>query len=312
MIKYLIAWKLRAQTYLGTTVELESPLTVEFTIERKNNSSSNTASIRVLNVDPTLRELLRKDFSDINAYRQIEFSAGYGGEFTTVFKGRINLCQSFRQGTEYITEFNCLDEGFLFTNTRYSQTWPAGTPKQVIILDVISKLAAQGVSVGSIGTISGSIQKETSFNDTLLGMITTLSGKRVNVDNNTVYVLNDDQTVLGEIQSINQSNGIVATPVMQQNFVMISLLFEPKLKVNQQLILDLSEAPSVSSLIGAATNALGPFGNKSLSGTYKITSVQHRGTISDVVAPGVTTTIGLLSLAKRISLDASFASGTLT
>ena len=274
MDKYNRKYKLEVQTYLGTTITIELPFTIEFDITRNNLSSANVASIRIYNLSEKNRNLLRKDSWDYNDIREIVLKAGYEGNMPVVFKGNMTSSWSVREGTNFITQIESFGGGAAYNNAITDTTYPAGTTNKEVMGNMISSMP--GVALGAIGEYDGSLARGAAYSGATCDVLTQLSGGGFFIDNGIAHCLQDGEYIEGPINIINSQSGLLGTPVREQTFLNFDMLFEPQLLVGQRIKLE--------SVTGANFN-----------GYYKVNSVKHKGMISEAVSGSVITSVGLIA-----------------
>ena len=160
-------FRLLIETINKEIIEIKSPFTIQFDIERTSASSVNQMNLRIFNLSQKTRNLLFKerylilDDSTKKYYRHVILQAGYG-ELSTIFKGNILECYSYRQGSEIITYLNCHDGGYAISNSYSSVTFD----KSETYSSIFEKLAADlvGIKKGKIGEINGEPKRGSVFN----------------------------------------------------------------------------------------------------------------------------------------------------
>lgn len=280
MIKFGRNYKIDIETELGTTLEVTLPFTIEFDIIRTTLSSANICQVRLYNLAQVKRSQIAFNVFNQSKYRPILLKAGYGTNLTTIFSGNMSQAWSVREGVNFITQIECFDGGFAFVNGKIEISFPAGTPLQIVIRTLMEKLSDYGISLGAVGTFPGVLSKGNTYNGNIAQILFELTGGAFFIDNETAYALpsNEYATGLGSgIQSqpvviINTDTGLLNTPVLEQSIIRFDMLFEPSLNVGR-----------LANLI-SLTNPL-------LNGLYIVTSVKHRGIISESVAGSLITTV---------------------
>lgn len=219
---------------------------------------------------------MRRDQYDFADFREVTLDAGYGTEnLATLFKGTIQQAWSVRQGVDFITEIVCSGAAFAIVNSTTSQTFSKGTPADLILKNLIGKLP--NVSEGVIGpsfrgqAITG---RGSTYEGSTTDILSQITGGGFFIDNGKAYVLADNEAIEGDIVVITSASGLLNTPIREQNFLHFDMLFEPRLLMGQVVQLD-----SITA--------------KNFNGTYKVISIQHKGTISTSVCGNAITTVGL-------------------
>lgn len=282
MVKFQRRYLFRAQErqspiFVGDAPmrSIQLPFTIEFSIRQNSFGRSGTASFRIYNLSPEVRLLLRHDEYNQQIAQRVIFEAGYD-EFplATLFDGNAYQAWSVREGSNVITTMECSDVSFAYSNGEMVPTsnFKAGTSLQAVIRAAIAGLP--GLAVGALGSDTvGVLPRGNSYAGHPVEVIDQAVGGNFAIFNGKVYCLNDKEAILGQIQTIDASTGLLNTPVRQLNLLNVEMLFEPRLKMFQQVLLK-SEDPS-------------------FNGSYKVISLEHRGIISPTVSGSATTKVGL-------------------
>lgn len=270
-------YKLSIQTRDGGLKTIALPFTVEFDIHRNSFSSANTCSIRIYNLAPVTRDLIRKDPTDYGDQREITFQAGYGDKLSLGFKGNIQQAWSSREGSNMITEIECFDAGFAYVNATYEgPPFPKGTPDRTILATMAQSIGG-GVSVGAIGpSYDGVTTRGTAITGSPIERLTELSEGGFFIDGQVANVLAENEALYtGGIPLINAASGLLGTPLLESTFVHVEMLFEPGIQVAQLVQLESQTATR-------------------FNGQHKVVGIKHRGTISEAVSGNAVTTLILL------------------
>lgn len=265
-------YSLSIEAQNGSNILIEPPFTVEFDITRNIFSSANVSSIRIYNLAQNTRNQIRKNVNDYGDQRVISLKAGYGTNIPVVFSGSITQAWSVREGVNFITQIESFDGGFAFANAQTNLAFPDGTAFDDIIQTLAESLP--GVSIGEIGTYPGDITRGNSYSGSTTDILRDITGGGFFIDLSKVYVLGSSEVLKGEIQIINAQSGLLGTPVREQTILNFSMLFEPRLKIGQQIQLD-----SITDI--------------NFNGFYKVISLHHRGMISETVCGDAITDVGL-------------------
>lgn len=269
-------FKLHIETEVGDTLTVGNPFTVEFRISRNIYSSANSATFRVYNLSQNSRSRIRKDFWDIGEIRKIKFEGGYNGRLATCYLGNINTCLSVRESTEVITEIECNGGIAAYSQAQYSNTFKEKTAYTDVYKDMIKSLEQYGVEEGTIGIDVRETKRKSSFNGSTIDLLEELTDGRMFIDNQKINIIDENEFIEeNEIVVINADSGLLETPRRESTFMVLNVLFEPRFFIGQKV--------RVESSI-----------DKTLNGDFKIVSLAHAGTISDVVGGAATTEIGCL------------------
>lgn len=271
MDKFGLNYQCFIQVPGGDTITVGLPFTVEFDITKNTLTSANICQIRLYNLSERNRGLIRKNITNYGDLRLVELRAGYGKNLSRIFTGSITQAWSVREGVNFITQIECLDGGFAFTNGVTNLQFPANTTQKTVITEVMKTLP--GVEVGAVGNFPGSLTRANSYTGNPATILDELTGGGFFINNNKAFALNNNEYVATDgILRINSGTGLLGTPVLERDIVRAEMLFEPAA--------DIGRKASVTSLTESNFN-----------GDYKITAVKHRGMISEAVAGSATTTV---------------------
>lgn len=248
------------------------PFTIEFDITRNTLTSANVCQIRLYNLSPKNRNLLRRNVTSYSSpFESIVLRAGYGDNLPIIFSGNVSQAWSVREGVNFVTTIECFDGGFAFTNGQTTTSFPAGTPRKIVIGNLIQSLPH--VKVGAIGNYSGSLNRSNTLTGNTTEILNELTGGGFYIDNGTGNALQNDEYSIGVGPPlvINTASGLLSTPVLEQSIVKFDLIFEPKI------------VPGTSVILISSTDS-------NFNGMYKVTAVKHRGMISQTVCGDAITT----------------------
>lgn len=269
--KFGRAYRLEVQTESGGTLTVELPFTVEFDIIQNTLTSANICQIRIYNLSAKNRDQIRFNISDYGNLRLVRFSAGYGKKLVQIFAGNITQAWSVREKSDFITQIECLDGGFAFTNGVINRQYAAGTPLKSVFTDMLAN-GLPGIKPGAVGDYDGTLSRSNSFSGNTAQILSEMSGGGFFVNNGNGYVLKTNEYVEdGGTLLINSGSGLLGTPVLERTIVRFDMIFEPALKIGRKI--------KLSSLTEGNFN-----------GDYKVTAVKHRGMISESVCGNAITT----------------------
>jgi len=270
------------QTQRGGLLTVQPPFTVEFDIHRNILSSLNTASIRIFNLSKTNRDDIEFNIYNQGSFRLVTLLAGYGNALSVIFSGNISQAWSVREGTNFITQIECFDGGYGYSNANVPAglTFVPGTPNKVIIEALIATLAPYFVTRGAVGNYPGAISRTTSYSGPVSQLLTELTGGGFYIDNSRAYCLGNSECITTSYPRIDASTGLLGTPVREQQILTFDMIFEPRVIAGQVIFLQ-------SSTLGNSTQS------QAINGFYKVTSIRHRGMISESVCGEAITNLGM-------------------
>lgn len=262
-------------TSLTSFIQVELPFTVEFDISTNTLIGVTDANFRIYNLARENRGRIRQDQTEFRFNRPISFAAGYATNLPTLFRGNVNQAWSVREGTDFITEIIAQDYGFASVNATINTSFAAGTPRQSIIEALVGSLAQFGITRGVIGSFPGEIPRGNAYSGNTFDILNQMTGGAVFVDKGRIYLLGDNEALAGQLTTIGPGNGLLGTPVRENTYVYVNMIFEPRL------------------ILGQVLNLESETGDSSVNGEYKVISLKHRGMISPAICGTAITSVGL-------------------
>lgn len=275
MYKFFRNYLVQIEVRGGGVITVGLPYSIDFDITRNTLSSANVCQVRLRNLAPDTRDLIRWNQSDYGNPRTIRLFAGYGEDITNlgeIFSGTYNAAWSVREGVDFITQIECYDGGFAFANGDTNIQFPAGTPLREQIRAIMAK-GLPGVTPGAVGLYPGFSGRRCSYVGNTADILSGLTGNGFFIDRGQAHALATNEFIASQepIFEINAATGLLNTPTREVTIARFEMIFEPRLNVGYLV------------RISSATES-------SFNGVFKITAVKHRGTISPVVCGEVITT----------------------
>ncbi len=268
------------------------PYTMEFDIRRSKFGDANQCSIKIYNLNPNTRNNLRKDSTDFDINRRLTLSVGYGKSLSTIFDGTIFRCYSYRDGVTFVTEIEGMDAGFAFVNAEVQIDYSAGSTYQAIVEKIAKQLEPFGITRGAIGRIPGVTERAGSYAGNAIEILKNLTGRTFFIDNQKLFVLQDNETFDGTFNLISAETGLINTPILQETLVNCEMIMEPRILIGQKITLDSQTASNNNTTTDRLLI-------NNFNGEYKVVGLEHKGTISQTVAG---TAITKLSLAGSYTI----------
>ena len=281
--KFNRRFKLTYQINDEEALIVRSPLTIEFDIQRNTASSLNSAVIKIYNLSLKNRNLLfksRTSLNDLTDRKYVILQAGYetalnkDSEMSVIFQGYILEADSYREGTNIITYISAQDGGIGVYNSTISKTFAGGLSLVNLFKQVASEI--QDVTIGKVGNIEGNIKTSATLNGNAFYLLTNrYFSEKVFIDLGKINLMNLDEYIKTPfVPLITTKSGLLGTPRRQGNIVDISLMFEPRIQI-QQLI-------EIKSSV-----------NPIWDGQYKVIGLKHQGIISGAVGGDLITNLQL-------------------
>lgn len=257
-------------------VQDEAQLTCNFTLTRGILSDSNKCTIRIYNLAPDTRSQIFMDAFqgwDQSKWKFVKLEAGYDGELSTIFMGRVLQAYSYRTGgqTDIITEIQAQALDMFDCQTSY--TFEAGTTYKDAVKTIVAT-SMPNVKIGNIGDLKGEFKTPTTFDGSVIENINKIAGGNAFVDNDQLNILMSNEVIDVPVPVITPDNGLLDTPNRRDANLEVKMLFEPSLIVGQLL--------EIQSGVQSDFN-----------GQYKVMGFSHDCMISGSQAGSRTTTVNL-------------------
>lgn len=262
---------LRVGTFDKDFIEIRPPFTLQFDITRNTLTSANVCQVRIFNLSKVIRDKIRFNISDFGEYVPIRLYAGYGDNMPVIFTGNISQAWSVRERTNMVTQIECYDGGYAFSNGgKTYMEFNSGTTKKSVIEDLASALPH--IKLGAVSNDFGEVLLRKNSYQANISNLAELTGGAVFVDHETANALFSNEYIdTGSTLVINSNSGLLGTPILEQTIVRFDMIFEPQLNVGTRIKLESST-------------------EENFNGFYKVTAVKHRGIISNAVGGELTTT----------------------
>lgn len=264
MSKFQRDYQITIETNDGSFVVVQYPLTLEFNIVRNIFASANTGDFRILNLGAVTRNRIYKNKFQTNIFRSVVLKAGYDKQLPIIFNGNIKEAFSYKEqgSVEFVTEMSCYDGGFDISNSFSSFSLTSGATEDQVVDRLIKDL--KNTERGTISTIGGEHLRGRTILGNTMDRLSEETGNAAFIDNGKVHVLRDSECLQGDILLLNSKTGLLGSPKRTGNLLIVELLFEPKLKVGQQVSLESQT-------------------ERNYNGIYKVIGIQHTGIISGSV-----------------------------
>ncbi len=258
----------------GERLVIKPPISTNFSIQRNTLSSANRAKVTIYNLGESFRHQIARDrYTNLNSFWAMVIQGGYDGELSNVFQGNIQEAYSSKEGTEWVTTIDAFDGMYAIQNGNMSMTLEGGTSTGDILREAASNLP----------NVLKMVVSETVDQETPTGRGTALEGKPMEIleevsgltpyiDNETLYLLRDNEVVKGEAYVL-RSHNLLETPRGRDALLTVRTIFLPKVQVGR--LCDLKSL------------------EKRFDGLYKIIGFSHEVEVSGASGGRATTTLQL-------------------
>lgn len=214
-------------------------LKIEFDVSKGIESSQNTASISIWNLNEGHRNALGKEWDEVT------LEAGYmppdgGSNVGIIFAGQIRDVEHRRDGPDIISTIECGDGDKAFRRATISKTFQAGTPVQEVVDEIYKQLEAEGVKRGEwkFPDDMPPFKRPYSLCGSCVREMDTLGRGRGfywSVQNGSMEIVPGDGYLNGEVL-ITPQTGMVDVPAITDNGIKVSALLNPEIRPNRTVI----------------------------------------------------------------------------
>lgn len=279
MVKFRRNYNLTITSSDGTLF-IEPPFSIEFEVSKNTLGNAGFCVLRIYNLSQKSRDFIRKDqWSGIGQsaieIKNITFNAGYGTKLSQMFKGTIQQAWSVREGVDFITEIHSYSGGEALVNAMSNVSIADGAQNTSVIRTLAENLSRYGVTIGAIGNYSGALSKAASYSGNTMEILKEMTGGGSFIDDERLYALQDNEIIDSDPFVVNSGTGLLGTPLRENIYVNFDMIMEPQLKIAHPILIESASDSSFNSL-------------------YKVTSIRHRGIISETVCGEAITSVGCL------------------
>lgn len=230
--------------------------------------------LRIYNMAPATAQRIRE------AGSQIQLSAGYEGNFATIFEGGITQVWIGRNGTDSYVDITALDGDTAYNQKILSLALAAGTNTLGRLGTIANALGMQLAKTGvpddgpklHRGRVYFGLARD--HLDPLCGTI----GANWTFHRNTLEVVAQNAYAPGDIPAINSGTGMVGVPEQTDLGIAVRCLLNPSIRQNMAVQLDNASIQQFQFPLGINETAYAGFIPPiSADGRYKVLCVRHAG-----------------------------------
>lgn len=260
----------------------------EFTIERSYEAKVNKSNIKIYNLSPSTRKILRKDKFETNEFDKISFYAGSEGNLSLIFQGNVLQAESIDvREVDIITEIVALDGSFLTYNSFSNHTINSNVPYKNVFDKFFNDFTKKAVEIKEIFSLEPLTPETTNFlNTTTTKQPLTLFGNSweemkkffgggLFIDNGKLNFLPINFKPQTEVVVLKAETGLKSVPKVSNAVLEVELIFSPKIKVGD--------------MVEIQTSKDNFFNGKQ----FKVFGIKHSGNISQTTVTRVNTVLSL-------------------
>jgi hypothetical protein len=275
-------YTLSVQLNDGSYQKIESPMTLEFSIDRNTQASSNQASLKIYNLAEKTRSLLFQDRYQV-PHRYVELYAGYeGGNLSLIFHGLMYVGYSQRRNADWMTSIEAFDTAINAYKATSSRSFVAGKQKKAVIKELYKDF--EGVGAGVVGGFTETTKRPLVINGPTIKALDDLTENNFFFDNGVPIAMKKGEYFKNDVfTTLEATTGILNSPLKSSAQITVPLVFTPELQVGQKVSVNAKE--------------------KQYNGEYKVVGIKHSGIISGTHNAQTITTASLFNGAPMVEIS---------
>lgn len=227
----------------GTTVVVEPPRRIVFTLDKSSAGGLNKLNLQVYNLRESNRLAIVKD-AEQNLRMPLELRVGYDSKIETVFKGTVHRGSNDRDGSDFISSFDCLDGGYDYLTSYTSKTVQG---KDVAVNQLIADMP--NTSIGRITEQATLTRPKVLVGNPVQLIRRNLApDETFYIDNEQVFIIKKNEVVSGYVPIVNARTGLIASPQKENQKVTFETLLNPALKLGGRCNLQSTVAPYLNGI----------------------------------------------------------------
>jgi len=199
----------RTAVVIVDTVRVEN-LRVSFKVHKDGTGKPNTAEVTIFNLSDATRSVVEKKGAPLIV------QAGYGGQNTTLFSGRVRTCDHTRKNADWETVLKSGDGEQELKFATISNSWRPGVPVTAVIKALVAQLGLDpGDSATVYGVITGTYLNGCTLHGPArqhLSEILGAYGFDWSVQDGRVQVVKRGQASVDAVVELSPESGLLGSP----------------------------------------------------------------------------------------------------
>lgn len=227
---------------------MRPPIRVNFQIDKSIRGQLNKMQLSIYDLTEQNRLALVKDAEDSRRI-PVELSVGYDGRMETVYKGNIQTGANERKGPSIVTSIMGLDGGTDGLGSFTNRTVEGG---QLAVDACLRDMT--NTSVGKITARPTLSRPKVLVGNSLRLIEDTISPAETwYIDNEQLFIINEDEVVTNFIPVVSAETGLISTPTKEFNEVTFESAMNPSVKIGGRVNLISKTAPYLSGVYRVET-----------------------------------------------------------
>lgn len=276
-----VNWGRACQVIVGTnlTKDLSKGLKVEgfrisFTVDQTLRGPPNTANIQIYNLNEGTSGQIKKEFDDVI------LDCGYKDNPRIIFRGDSKFVNTYRDGTNWITEIQAADGDKAYTESHVGTTlMPGHTP-----LDVVDEVLRQmpGVRKGYIELPSNPYVRAKVLSGParrILEQVSRDNAAAWSITNGTLNIVRADSVLPNQAVLVNSLTGMLGAPELTAKGVKVKMELNPMVLPNGVIQIDNNniKIQAIQQYANGPKTKEKKLARLDPDGRYKVYKLRHQG-----------------------------------
>lgn len=217
----------------GSGLMIEN-LRVQFEVVKDHQSTPNSATIKIFNLNDQHQQQIRTEFDDVI------LNAGYEGAEAVLFRGNIRHVYRYRDKNDWVVELDCGDGDRDFRGAVVNETLAAGVSDTQLVERVCGSFSTTKKGsvkgIGATGRLRGKVISGNARD--VLNDISKQHGCNWSIQNGQLQIVKVNGVLDSEAVLINAETGMLGAPEQDDKGIKVKSLMNPLFQINGRLKLD--------------------------------------------------------------------------
>ena len=214
-------------------LDIKPPTRISFNLQKSISGGLNKLNARIYGLIERNRNILTKDVEKDKLIKVI-LLIGHQGKIKQVFLGNLHRGNVSLSDDGFISEIECYDGGYDLQKSFTSKTVYGGQESVRAIIDDMPN-----TEVGKITQPDNLIRPRLLVGNSV-GLLKTLKKNNQDffIDDNKVYLINNDDTINDYRVQVNSKTGLMTTPTQEQRKVNFDMIINADIKMANLIVLE--------------------------------------------------------------------------
>lgn len=224
------------------TITVLPPLNIEFDCEKSIESDGlNRLNLKIYNLSEQNRNALVKD-KGTSKYIKVQLSVGYKGNIKQVFQGNVVRAYPDRNGGDLVNYLECFDGA---KDKKESFTSGTATSKKTAVTTILKDMP--NTSIGKITDQNKIYRNKVIMGNSYEELKKLLQPDEIMfIDDEKLYIIKDTEYSSTYAPVISSETGLLSIPRKEEEFIELSTMINPSIKIGGLAKLESLYAPYLS------------------------------------------------------------------